>query len=187
MSRDNRTCTKTEAGDAPTTARLCLDCALCCDGTLFPAAEVSPRDAARLSDMGFAITSGSNGPTFALPCRKLDGRRCGIYAERPSLCSSFRCRLLAKLAAGEIDLAQAGATVARARQLQAAAAAAQSDAATVAGRTAWRKARTADAAAGAQHDAAGLLASISLDWYLDAHFRNKPALSTRRSNKPKTS
>ena len=93
------------------TDELCLQCGLCCDGTLFRAVELrSGDDAARLKALGLAIRpvrrrhvenakpssppSAPDGTQFSQPCRALGaGCHCRIYSDRPTYCQQFECLL----------------------------------------------------------------------------------------------
>ena len=127
-----RTLTSDEAG------ALCTECGLCCDGVLFAAAPLRNDEVDRLEPLGFPITGDTGEPCFAQPCVKLVGRSCTVYADRPSVCRSYRCRLLAALVSGEVGLDQARRTVATAHQLLSDAAALDPRASAAAGRAAQR-------------------------------------------------
>lgn len=74
---------------------LCTRCGLCCDGTLLADVELAGRaEANRMEAMGLEIDDDSDAPLMVLPCRALQGTRCGVYAHRPKCCRSFECRLL---------------------------------------------------------------------------------------------
>ncbi len=94
---------------------LCADCGLCCNGVLHSFTWVEPDEAARLTALGLQVRPREGGQSFGQPCVALREPLCAIYAERPSHCRRYRCRLLKRLEAGELDLASAQATVARAR------------------------------------------------------------------------
>jgi len=77
---------------------LCLSCGLCCDGTLFRFVPLEPEEAKRLEGR---VTPYEGG--MAQPCLALDGVKCRVYADRPSVCRKFRCLALQQLEAGEIS------------------------------------------------------------------------------------
>ncbi len=52
---------------------------------------------------------------FALPCPRLEGSTCQIYADRPETCKAFRCKTLRSALAGEIDEESALKRIADAR------------------------------------------------------------------------
>ncbi len=98
---------------------LCIRCGLCCDGTLFERARVSPEDdLARLEAEGFILISATAGMRFELPCHLHHDRVCTVYQQwRPQVCHTFRCALLRRLAAGELSLEAAGAQIERTVEL----------------------------------------------------------------------
>jgi hypothetical protein len=91
------------------TDRLCTQCALCCDGSLFADVELSgEREATRLEVMGLEVDDGdAEGALLVLPCRGLEGKRCGIYAHRPNCCRTFECGLLQDVRRGAVGVEQA--------------------------------------------------------------------------------
>jgi len=91
------------------TDRLCTHCALCCDGSLFADVELAGEaEATRLEVMGLEVDdSDPDGALLVLPCRALEGKRCGIYAHRPSCCRTFECGLLQNVRRGAVRVEQA--------------------------------------------------------------------------------
>jgi Fe-S-cluster containining protein len=90
------------------TDTLCTRCALCCDGSLFADVELAGRaEATRLEVMGLEIEDDGTGALLALPCRALEGRRCGIYPHRPECCRTFECGLLQKVRRGAVSVERA--------------------------------------------------------------------------------
>lgn len=87
---------------------LCLDCGLCCDGSLFWAVPVAAVDPA-------PVPRDAEG-RLRQPCPRFDGR-CTIYAERPAACRAFDCRVLQIVRAGHRDPAWGRAQIAGMRQL----------------------------------------------------------------------
>jgi len=96
------------------TDTLCTRCGLCCDGSLFADVELAGRaEATRLEAMGLEIEDDdTNGALLLLPCRALQGRRCGIYAHRPECCRTFECRLLQDVRRGTVGVGRAGEQIA---------------------------------------------------------------------------
>jgi uncharacterized protein len=75
---------------------LCSSCGLCCDGSLFGRADLTPDEVAPARRNRLLVLDGAKG--FEQPCAALipveTGRRqCSIYAERPLSCRTFECRL----------------------------------------------------------------------------------------------
>jgi Fe-S-cluster containining protein len=96
------------------TDTLCTRCGLCCDGSLFADVElVGRREATRLEILGLAIEDDdADGQLLLLPCAALQGRRCGIYAHRPSCCRRFECRLLQEVRRGTVTVERAAERIA---------------------------------------------------------------------------
>jgi hypothetical protein len=76
-------------------ARLCLACGLCCSGVLSPAAPLlQPGDLTVATRARLRVIPEEG--VFALPCPRLNGTRCETYIDRPAVCGTFRCALLAR-------------------------------------------------------------------------------------------
>lgn len=90
---------------------LCLTCGLCCDGTMFENAEVTPEEAARLEGR---VNLSADRTKLVQGCRALEGCKCGVYEDRPAKCRAFSCFLLASLEAGTITEQEAREGVAEA-------------------------------------------------------------------------
>jgi uncharacterized protein len=85
------------------TDRLCTQCGLCCDGSLFADVELSgPAEATRLELLGLNLGDDGGSELLELPCAALEGTRCSIYALRPKCCRTFECRLLGDVRAGRV-------------------------------------------------------------------------------------
>ena len=90
-------------------SEICLACGFCCDGTLFDRVAAGPGETAE-SFITVALTSidvsaGGKGG-FRLPCPHFTAV-CAIYASRPSVCRSFRCRLLRSVKEGKYSVTEA--------------------------------------------------------------------------------
>ncbi|MCY0994115.1 YkgJ family cysteine cluster protein [Nannocystis sp. ILAH1] len=96
-------------------ATLCQRCALCCDGDLFATVPLQPGEVEAVRRRGLVVLDRDAGPALAQPCAALQDRSCTIYDDRPGPCRSYECMLYAALAADEVGLAEALATVAEAR------------------------------------------------------------------------
>jgi hypothetical protein len=108
------------------TERLCTRCALCCDGSLFADVELAGRaEATGLEIIGLGVEDDdADGQVLSLPCRALQGKRCGIYAHRPKCCRTFECRLLQDVRRGAVGeerarkhISEALSRIGRVRQL----------------------------------------------------------------------
>lgn len=96
-------------------AKLCAECGLCCNGSLFADVELTPRECDRMEAMGF--NGSDDGEALIVqPCGALRGTRCGIYQFRPRCCRTFECRILQEAKRGIITLSQAKARVAEAKK-----------------------------------------------------------------------
>jgi len=84
---------------------LCLDCGMCCTGAVFTHLDLTGPDKDRLHGAGLGDAATQHRLDF--PCRFLDGARCSIYASRPAVCASYRCKTLAQAQDGMIDLSEA--------------------------------------------------------------------------------
>src|ERR1700759_4660691 len=102
-----------------TVDQLCLNCGLCCDGTLFADAELrAGDDAKRLTKLGLALKKkGRTKIAFAQPCACFNGRLCTIYPDRPKRCRLFECGLLKAVNAGEMKVGMALKKIAKAKEI----------------------------------------------------------------------
>lgn len=91
--------------DLSLASRLCLACAMCCDGTIFDVAIMREGDAAPALACGFQLTVADDGrEAFRLPCHYLEGTACTRYDQwRPSTCGKFQCQTQVRALAGEIS------------------------------------------------------------------------------------
>lgn len=90
-------------------SELCLDCGLCCDGTLFGTGRLEAADSALARE---TVLAGEAPGTFRQPCAALEGKLCRIYEQRPAACRAFDCTLVRELAAGHGSLEEARADLA---------------------------------------------------------------------------
>ena len=99
--------------------KLCPNCGLCCDSTLFADVKLHlDDDAKRLAQLGMVLTGKGQGRLgFLQPCKCFDGKYCKIYDDRPVQCRAFECGLLKKLADGKINVNQALKTISKAKTL----------------------------------------------------------------------
>jgi len=86
---------------------LCLECGLCCDGTLFRHVEISAAERDELVALGIGVGEKRKRGVMWLPCGKLEGRCCTIYGARPGGCQRFVCALGKRLVGNEITLDEA--------------------------------------------------------------------------------
>jgi Fe-S-cluster containining protein len=93
---------------------LCLDCGLCCDGSLFYAVPVTRDEVLRL---GTRVDFSEDGAQMMQCCRALEGNRCTVYDERPSTCRTYRCFVLSSFERGAMSEAEARAALDELREL----------------------------------------------------------------------
>ena len=99
--------------------KLCPNCGLCCDSTLFADVKLrSDDDAERLAELGLAFTrKGRAKRSFFQPCSCFDGKYCKIYDGRPGQCQAFECGLLKKVSGGKMNVNKALKTISEAKTL----------------------------------------------------------------------
>lgn len=87
---------------------LCVDCGMCCDGTLFSKARIrDEEDRKHAASMDFVTFELDKGLYFKMPCPHFAGC-CSIYdRNRPHICSTFFCNPLSKVHRGEQNMAEA--------------------------------------------------------------------------------
>ena len=88
-------------------SELCLECGLCCDGTLFRQVKISPAERDELVALGIGVGQKSKHDVMWLPCGKLNGKCCTIYEARPGGCQRFVCTLGKRLVDRELTLDEA--------------------------------------------------------------------------------
>ena len=85
---------------------------MCCSGVLFGIVEVPPPEpVAALLAHGLVVLPGEGRPFFKQPCPAWVGRKCTIYADRPSRCRSYFCSNIYRVSVGELTAAQAKAKI----------------------------------------------------------------------------
>jgi hypothetical protein len=87
---------------------LCLQCGLCCDGTIFSTVQLKPHDElAPLKAAGANIFWENGANVFKLPCAAYQKCTCTVYANRPQDCREYKCQLLKRFERDEITEAAA--------------------------------------------------------------------------------
>ena len=153
----------------------CLGCGLCCDGTLYDRAKVAPGEESTLEALGLELETVGIRTYFLQPCRFQSCGRCANYADRWTVCRTFRCALLRRYQAGEIGLEETRATVKTAIKLIDAVRQNDPSAAIVGGRRRLRRQLAEQVQSGTDQASAGrrLINIIALDTFLERWFRNK--------------
>jgi Fe-S-cluster containining protein len=88
-------------------SQLCRGCGFCCDGTLFDSLRLLDEERAQVR---LPVIDLGGRPAVRFPCPAHRGS-CTLYEERPSTCRVYRCNLLDRVEAAELDLGAAEARV----------------------------------------------------------------------------
>src|SRR5262245_49322308 len=90
-------------------SELCLQCGLCCDGTIFTDVPLNDGEEDYVESLGLEVlATGDGGSKWLLPCPKLVDGCCSLYTiGRPAMCGSYRCVLLKDYLAGTRRLDEA--------------------------------------------------------------------------------
>jgi len=87
--------------------RLCMDCGLCCSGTLFSYVTLKKDEHKKLDPSKFTLLEKSKDKfSFKQPCSCLSNNTCTAYFSRPSTCQNFYCILQRKVMNGSIALVE---------------------------------------------------------------------------------
>ncbi len=91
---------------------ICIDCGLCCDGTLFTQVPLTDDDdAAPLKALGFVLKDHDGKPIFDQPCAHFSKGCCQVYEGRPRVCRTYRCTLRQRYDKGEVTAEAAKALI----------------------------------------------------------------------------
>jgi uncharacterized protein len=97
---------------------ICMQCGMCCDGTLFKHAKIV-EDEQAIAKLGLTITKDeAHHPVFLQPCPCFK-TCCTVYENRPKVCIGFFCPPLLKARRGLMSFEQANTTVQNALTLRA--------------------------------------------------------------------
>jgi Fe-S-cluster containining protein len=94
---------------------LCLACGLCCAGAFYDLVPLDPDELDHARRLRLPLSEREPMLTFRLPCPRLDGNACTVYAERPRECAAFACVLLRAYRDGAVEMDEALRRVATAR------------------------------------------------------------------------
>ena len=91
----------------PRDKNICINCGLCCDGTLFKFAKI--KDEETTSPIVTANISFTDDGKKKLKqrCCFLDHKLCTIYDERPLVCAGFKCKQLESFISNSISYDEA--------------------------------------------------------------------------------
>ena len=160
--------------DEDRSASICVDCGLCCDGTLHASATVRPDDVETVKAAGLSIVDDGSRRFFRQPCPRFSCGGCTIYASRPGVCRTYRCALLIKVESGEMTAAEARELISTAMELRAAVSKEDPSSVTPAQRSAsadrLRKLMMQQEAGDREASAKALLANAALEHFLNRWF-----------------
>lgn len=156
---------------------LCVGCGMCCDGTLYGRARVSPGEESRIADAGLELVEGQDKTYFRLPCRFFGCGQCTIYEDRFDVCRTFTCALYRRLDADEVTPEKARSIVNMALELRGKVTAAFPEAGVHRNRQALRielsERLSGDLGEQKRSTAQSLLGMVALDTFLEQWFRNE--------------
>ena len=98
---------------------LCLDCGLCCDGTLFGRVAIDDESMAAVIAHRLPLLDTTDGAKMPLPCQGAEGVLCSLYLERPSRCRQYTCELRVAAAEERLSLDRARAVIEEVRRIRA--------------------------------------------------------------------
>jgi hypothetical protein len=103
---------------------ICIKCGMCCDGTLFTFANIEKDEKLHPLFEAEIITINQSEKTgFSQPCAYLNDCVCSIYnsekIKRPLVCGKFKCKLLVKYQASQINYNDAIALIEKTKDLAA--------------------------------------------------------------------
>jgi hypothetical protein len=149
---------------------VCLQCGLCCDGTMFGFVWLTDDEKRSLAGM-FEIVETEQRARFRQPCPYSHECACTAYDARPRACRKFSCKTLQQLSQGVIDRSTALARIGAVRQ-----ALEDLRPLMLPGETLWtvrrrRAERLAETGRMDADEGTLLLRSVALDLLLERHFR----------------
>jgi hypothetical protein len=92
---------------APDGSELCLQCGLCCDGTLFTEIKMDDDERAYVESLGLVPQVAPDGALTGppQPCPAFRDGCCSLYeVGRPQTCGSYACGLLVSYTSGRVGL-----------------------------------------------------------------------------------
>lgn len=84
-------------------SQLCRSCGLCCNGVLHGYVKLVPAEVGRIKRLGLAPKRIKGNWALPQPCPCLADTGCTVYADRPSVCRRYRCKLLKEFLNGRVD------------------------------------------------------------------------------------
>jgi uncharacterized protein len=101
----------------PGQTSICIGCGLCCNGILHNHVDVDPDDESAVVAAGLPILREGSKRVFRQPCPKFSCGACSVYADRPAVCRTYRCKLLKNVDEGHLTIEEAGDKIATAKTL----------------------------------------------------------------------
>lgn len=173
------------SGEQPAPGSICVGCGLCCNGTLHRYTKVKEEDEAAVAGIGLEVLEVEGGRSFRQPCRHFSSGRCGVYHQRPPVCSGYECSLLESVKRQELSVEEANAKIDRAQDLIATVQRMGPEAATASRRaelTESLKSRLAETSGAERSELAKKLLEIAaLDHFLLRWFHKKKAAEQARA------
>ena len=94
-ARRERTEVPLETPEEPSDGSLCLECGLCCDGTVFAAMTIQADERDYVESLGLTTTPDGDRFLSPQPCPAFQGGCCSLYTiGRPLACGWYSCQLL---------------------------------------------------------------------------------------------
>ena len=85
-------------------SRLCLACGSCCNGVMFHKVMLQAHDSPKeLTALGLKLKCKHKEYFIRQPCPAYRESQCTIYQQRPERCRRFECRIIRRVAAGEMS------------------------------------------------------------------------------------
>lgn len=85
---------------------MCVECGLCCDGSLFRFLPLEAAERDTCQPLGLEVVKRSGQWAMPLPCPRLVDRCCTVYEGRPTGCRAFGCHALHRYATGALTHAE---------------------------------------------------------------------------------
>lgn len=101
---------------------ICIQCGLCCNGTLFNWANIEPNEVIdELFPTEIIKIDKREKSVFSLPCQFLNNCVCTIYTsespKRPLICAKFKCKLLQKYEENQITYSESITLIKKTKEL----------------------------------------------------------------------
>jgi len=101
---------------------ICIQCGLCCNGTLFSWGNIGSNEVLdELFKTETIKTDGNETNVFSQPCQFLKNCSCSIYnsetPKRPLVCSKFKCKLLNNYEANQITYSESIILIEKTKEL----------------------------------------------------------------------